>query len=93
MADQEVPGSVRIRTGDGNEWRFDAMEKAAEFYDCNRSNAVAFACDDVAQLVEAAHEVLARDDLTEQQRREMAETLSTRTTSFEVSVRVDANVQ
>ncbi|WP_425560488.1 DUF7692 domain-containing protein, partial [Luedemannella flava] len=45
MSHNETPGSVRIRTDDGNEWRFDAIQKAAAFYDCNRSNAVAFACE------------------------------------------------
>ncbi len=51
MARNQTPGSVRIRTDDGNEWRYDAIQKAANFYDCNRSNAVAFACEDVDQLV------------------------------------------
>ncbi|WP_276255777.1 DUF7692 domain-containing protein [Halomontanus rarus] len=66
-----------MRTDDGNEWRYDAIEKAANFYDCNRSNAVAFACEDVDQLVHAARRVLERDDLTRKQRREIAEMLST----------------
>ncbi len=47
MARNQTPGSVRIRTDEGNEWRYDAIQKAANFYDCNRSNAVAFACEDV----------------------------------------------
>lgn len=29
-----TPVSVRIGTGEGNEYRFDAIEKAGEFYDC-----------------------------------------------------------
>ncbi|MGQ3413231.1 DUF7692 domain-containing protein [Natrinema sp. LN54] len=32
--DPNFPGSVRIRTGDGNEWRFDEIERAAESSDC-----------------------------------------------------------
>lgn len=80
----DVPNSVRIRTGDGNEWRFDAVERAASFYDCNRSDAVAFACDDVPGLVDAARQVLDRDDLTRRQRREIAATLSTRAVTFDV---------
>lgn len=88
---QETPGSVRVRTGEGNEWRFDAIERAADFYDCNRSNAVAFACDDVVGIVEAARDVLERDDLTERQRREIAATLSTRAVTFDVSVDVQAD--
>ncbi|MXV62801.1 hypothetical protein GS429_12135 [Natronorubrum sp. JWXQ-INN-674] len=84
MSHNETPGSVRIRTDDGNEWRFDAIQKAARFYDCNRSNAVAFACEDVDELVSAARAVLERDDLTREQRREIAETLSTRAVSFDL---------
>ncbi|WP_440766085.1 DUF7692 domain-containing protein [Natronorubrum sp. DTA7] len=84
MSHYETPGSVRIRTDDGNEWRFDAIQNAARFYDYNRSNAVAFACEDVDQLVAAATRVLERDDLTREQRREIAETLSTRAVSFDL---------
>ncbi|MCU4743386.1 DUF7692 domain-containing protein [Natronoglomus mannanivorans] len=84
MARNQTPGSVRIRTDDGNEWRYDAIEKAANFYDCNRSNAVAFACEDVDQLVNAARRVLERDDLTRKQRREIAEILSTRAVTFDL---------
>ncbi len=64
MSHNETPGSVRVRTDDGNEWRFDAIQKAARFYDCNRSNAIAFACNDVDALVSAARRVLERDDRT-----------------------------
>ena len=80
----DVPGSVRIRTGKGNEWRYDAITEAATFYDCNRSDACAFACADVVRLVKAAQKVLERDDLTAKQRREIAETLSTRAVTFTV---------
>ncbi|WP_049928664.1 DUF7692 domain-containing protein [Halopiger goleimassiliensis] len=88
MARNDTPGSVRIRTDDGNEWRYDAIEKAARFYDCNRSNAVAFACEDVDHLVRAARQVLERDDLTRQQRQEIAETLSTRAVTFDVETSI-----
>ncbi|WP_247002305.1 DUF7692 domain-containing protein [Halosolutus gelatinilyticus] len=88
MARNETPGSVRVRTDDGNEWRYDAIEKAARFYDCNRSNAIAFACNDVDTLVTAARRVLERDDLTLKQRREIAETLSTKAVSFDVETEV-----
>ncbi|RQG97228.1 DUF7692 domain-containing protein [Natrarchaeobius chitinivorans] len=88
MVRNQTPGSVRIRTDEGNEWRYDAIEKAATFYDCNRSNAVAFACEDVDKLVRAARHVLERDDLTREQRREIAETLSTRAVTFEVETAV-----
>lgn len=81
---KDTPGSVRIRTGEGNEWRFDQIERASEFFDCNRSDAVAFACEGVVELVDAAQEVLNRDDLTHEQRQEIAESFSTRAVSFEI---------
>jgi len=84
MAHNKTPGSVRVRTDDGNEWRYDAIQEAAKFYDCNQSNAIAFACNDVDAIVTAARRVLERDDLTLEQRREIAETLSTRAVNFDV---------
>ncbi|WP_247729486.1 DUF7692 domain-containing protein [Halovivax limisalsi] len=88
MGRTTTPASVRIRTDDGNEWRFDCIEKAATFYDCNRSDAVAYACEDLTQQVAAARQVLERDDLTAEQRREMAETLSTRAITFDIETEV-----
>lgn len=86
---QEVPGSVRIRTGDGNAWRYDQIEKAADFYDRNRSDSVAFACHDIVELVERIESVLERDDLTLAQRQEIAETLSGGKVTFEIATGVD----
>ncbi|RQG94073.1 DUF7692 domain-containing protein [Natrarchaeobius chitinivorans] len=60
-----------------------SLPGVAQFYDCNRSNAVAFACEDVSKLVRAVRHVLERDDLTREQRREIAETLSTRAVTFD----------
>lgn len=93
MSHNETPGSVRIRTDDGNEWRFDAIQKAARFYDCNRSNAVAFACEDVDSLVSGAQTVLGRDDLTCEQRREIAKTLSTRAVRFDIETSVSVSTK
>lgn len=81
---QDTPSQVRIRTGDGNEHRYEAIEQAADFYECNKTMAVVAACEDVPDLVAAARTVLTREDLTTEQRREIAETLSTRAVSFEV---------
>lgn len=67
----DVPGSVRIRTGDGNEWRYDAIESASRYYGVNRSNAVAYACEDVTGAVAFVEDVLEREDLTVTQRREI----------------------
>jgi hypothetical protein len=82
---------MRIRTDGDYAHREDVIEEAADYYDCNKTRAVLAACEDVPALVEAARTVLERDDLTREQRREMAATLSTRAVSFEVeeSVRVE----
>ncbi|MDJ1433045.1 hypothetical protein [Halostagnicola sp. A-GB9-2] len=85
----DIPGSVRIRTDDGNEWRFDEIEKAADYYDCNRSNAAAFACHDVTRIVASARRVLERPDLTLEQRKEIADQLSTGNVTFTVETGVE----
>lgn len=84
MRNTDEPGSVRVRTGEGNEWRFHSIERASEFFDVNRSDAVAYACDATVELVDGVQEVLKREDLTHEQRREIAETLSTAPVSFAV---------
>lgn len=86
--DNDIPQSVRIQTGDGNENRFHAVEEAAEFYDCNRSDAVAYACDNVPTLVKAVQAVLARNDLTPAQKQEITQEFSGRGLEFDVSEQV-----
>ena len=46
-----IPKSIRIRTADDNKYRYDAIETAAEFYDYNRSDAVAYARDNITALL------------------------------------------
>ncbi len=82
---------MRIRTDGDYAHRKDAIERAARFYDCNKTKAVVSACDDVPKLIEAARAVLERDDLTHEQREEIAATLSTRATTFEVEQSVNVN--
>jgi len=79
---------MRIRTDGDYAYRRDAIERAADFYDCNKTKAVVSACDDVPKFVEAARRVLERDDLTLEQRREIAETLSTRAVTFDVETEI-----
>jgi hypothetical protein len=79
---------MRIRTDGDYAHREDVIERAADYYDCNKTRAVVAACEDVPQLVAAAQEVLDRGDLTRQQRREMAETLSTRAVTFDLDERI-----
>lgn len=88
----DIPSSVRIRTGEGNEWRYSSIEKAGKLFNRNRSDSIAYACESVTELVDGIEEVLGREDLTHKQRQEIAETLSTRTISFgvpEISVNIN----
>lgn len=89
MSNNSTPGSVRVRTDEGNEWRYDAIERASDLYDSNRSDSVAYACEDVVQLIEAVEVLLERDDLTLEQREEIAELFSSRGVSFDVDLDVE----
>jgi uncharacterized protein (DUF1778 family) len=83
---------MRIRTDGKFEHRTDVFDRVADFYGSNRTDAVLAAAEDVPRLVDGARQVLDRDDLTEQQRREIAETLSTPAASFEVVAGVDIEI-
>ena len=84
----DMADSLRIRF-DRNRYREDSIEKAARYYDKNKSDAVAYACEDVVEIVRAAEKVLQREDLTLKQRREIAETFSTRATTFDVELSLE----
>ncbi|WP_323172987.1 hypothetical protein [Natrialba sp. PRR66] len=84
---------MRIRTDGDHAYRRDAIERAADFYDCNKTKAVVSACDDAPHFVQAVRQVLARDDLTLEQRREIAEALSTRAVNFEVNTEIVVNTE
>lgn len=86
LVHDEVPAPVQIRTGEGNESRYHAIRNGADFYNCNRSDAVAFACKDVDTLVGAARRALGHDDLTLKRRRKSASALSTRVVTFDVEI-------
>jgi len=90
--ESDIPGSVRIRTDDENEHRFFAIKRASDFYGCNRSEAVANACNDVPRVFAALQEVLERDDLTLQQRREIAQLFDREVRGAEISVDLDVEV-
>lgn len=83
---------MRIRTDGKFSHREDVMDRVAEFYDSNRTSAMLAAAEDVPQLVDGALQVLERDDLTLQQRREIAETLSTSAANFEVVDDIDVKI-
>jgi len=84
---------MRIRTDGKYEYRLDPINRAADFYDCNKTKAIVSACDDVPHLVAAARQVLERDDLTLEQRREIAETLSTRVVTFKVDTAISVDTE
>ena len=86
------PKSMRIRFDDGNEYRFDAIQGAADLYDRNRSDAVALACDDMTRLAGVLEEFLARDDLTRGQQRELADALD-RALSLEVNIQREIEIR
>jgi len=90
MATNDVPGSVRIRCGEENAHRFDAIESASDFYETNRSDSVAYACDDVVRLADAIEDVLQLVDSVEE-REAIAERFD-RAVSFDVEVDVQVTV-
>ncbi|MFC6951942.1 DUF7692 domain-containing protein [Halorubellus litoreus] len=92
MARRDVPGSVRIRTDDGNEWRYDAIQAAADYYDCNRSDAVAYACEDMTGAVGFLEEVLNRKDLSQQQREELVQSANSHLRGIQTEVRCQVSI-
>lgn len=93
---EDIPQSVRIRTDDGNEHRYRSIQAASDFYDVNKSDAVAYACHDVPKLVDAFVKVLERADLSLEQRREIAATFDDAVRAIDVvleepEVSVDVN--
>jgi len=75
---------MRIRTDGKFAHREDTIDRAAAFYDVSKTRAMLAAAEDVPRLVDGVQEVLEREDLTLEQRREIATTLSTRSLQFDV---------
>lgn len=67
---------MRIRTDGDREHRERTIEQAAEFWDCNKTTALMHSAEYSARIDERIQEVLAREDLTVAQKREIAETLT-----------------
>ncbi len=80
---------VAIRTDGKFAYREDVIDRVTGFYDCNQTRALLAAAEDGPRLIDGIESVLDRDDLTRQQRREMAETLSTPLMKFSVDVDID----
>ena len=64
---------MRIRTDGDYAHRQDAIEQAARFYDQNKTASVVNACEDIPRLATAVEQLLARDDFTTRQKRDIAE--------------------
>ena len=83
---------MRIRTDGKHEHRERTIENAAEFWDCNKTTALMRSAEFSRRIDERIRDVLAREDLTVAQKREIAETLSvpgTREYEVEESVTVE----
>ncbi|RLM96216.1 hypothetical protein [Haloarcula sp. Atlit-7R] len=66
---------MRIREDGKHAHRTDNIEQAAEFWDCNKTKALMRSAEFSWRIDERIRGVLARDDLTVQQKREIAEML------------------
>ncbi|MUV87821.1 hypothetical protein GJ631_14990 [Natronomonas sp. CBA1123] len=86
----DIPKQVRIRTDPEADLghRYESIEQAADFYGVSKTKAVVFACHDIRQLVDGVETVLSRDDLTPNQKAEIAEIFAARG----VEVTVDETV-
>jgi DNA-directed RNA polymerase subunit F len=67
---------MRIRTDGKHERREETIEAAAEYWDCNKTKALLKSADVVPRLHQRIRSVLEREDLTPEQKREIAETLT-----------------
>jgi len=67
---------MRIREDGKHAYRTETIEQATEFWDCNKTTALMKSAEFSRRIDERICEVLARDDLTVRQKREIAETLT-----------------
>ncbi|SFR99990.1 hypothetical protein SAMN05216559_2292 [Halomicrobium zhouii] len=67
---------MRIRTDGKHARREDTIDEAAEFWSCNKTTALVKSAEFTVRIDQRIQKVLARDDLTTVQRREIAETLT-----------------
>ena len=67
---------MRIREDGKHAHRTETIDQTAEFWSCNKTTALMKSAEFARRIDERIREVLARDDLTARQKRELAETLS-----------------
>ncbi|KAA9410966.1 hypothetical protein EGO51_14510 [Haloarcula hispanica] len=83
---------MRIREDGKHAHRTDTIEQAAEFWDCNKTKALMRSAEFSWRIDERIREVLARDDLTVQQKREIAETLAVPST-YEITLQTEIIIE
>jgi len=67
---------MRIREDGKHAHRSDTIEQAADFWECNKTEALLQSAEFARRLDQRIRKVLSRDDLTAEQKREIAATLS-----------------
>lgn len=67
---------MRIREDGKHAHRTETIEQAAEFWGCNKTKALLKSADFACRVDGRIRQILARDDLTVQQKREIADLLS-----------------
>jgi len=83
---------MRIREDGKHAHRSDTIEQAAEFWGCNKTTALMRSADFSRRIGERIQTVLPREDLTTEQKREIAETLMILGT-YEVEVFEDVGIE
>jgi len=77
---------MRIRTDGKYARREDTIEQAAEFWDCNKTRALMLSAEFASRMDPKIKHVLRREDLTIEQKREIADSLSI-TNSYQLEVK------
>jgi hypothetical protein len=83
---------MRIREDDKHAHRSDTIKQAAEFWGCNKTTALMRSADFSRRIGERIQTVLSREDLTSEQKREIAQTLTIPGT-YEVKVFEDVGIE
>lgn len=84
---------MRIRTDGRFAYREDDIEAAADWWDCNKTEALLRSAEAIRYIEPAIQDVLERDDLTARQRREIAAALSVGQLEIEVKESVTIEMQ
>jgi len=76
----QIPKQVKIRTdpGDGYAYRYEAIERAAERLDRNKTDAIVASCEVVGALLSNVEAALEHEDIPPRVARELADAISTR---------------